>query len=83
MQIVTASEFRANQKKYFDLADKETILVARKNERPIRISVVNEDDFITNKLDLIERIRMALQEVKLLKEGKLKEPSMSELLDEL
>ncbi|KAA4062265.1 prevent-host-death protein, partial [Bacteroides ovatus] len=27
MQIITTREFRANQKKYFELAEKETIFV--------------------------------------------------------
>lgn len=30
MQIVTTREFRANQKKYFDLAERETVIVSRK-----------------------------------------------------
>lgn len=47
MQIISTREFRANQKKYFDLAESETILVARKNARPIVISVVDDDDFLS------------------------------------
>lgn len=49
MQIVTPREFRNNQKKYFSLAEKETVLVARKNARPILISVVNDEDALTAK----------------------------------
>ncbi|RHR39271.1 prevent-host-death protein, partial [Clostridiaceae bacterium AF18-31LB] len=37
MQIVTTREFRANQKKYFELAETETVFVTRKNKRPIVI----------------------------------------------
>lgn len=47
MQIISTREFRANQKKYFDLAENETILVARKNARPIVIRVVDDDDFLS------------------------------------
>lgn len=47
MQIISTREFRANQKKYFDLAESETILVARKNARPIVIRVVDDDDFLS------------------------------------
>ena len=32
MQVISTREFRANQKKYFDLAANETIYVARRNE---------------------------------------------------
>lgn len=46
MQIISTREFRANQKKYFDLAESETILVARKNARPIVIRVA-DDDFLS------------------------------------
>ena len=49
MQIVSTREFRANQKKYFDLADKEVVLVTRRNSRPIRISVADEEDFLSAK----------------------------------
>lgn len=35
MQIVTTREFRANQKKYFEMAEKETIFVSRRNAAPI------------------------------------------------
>jgi PHD/YefM family antitoxin component YafN of YafNO toxin-antitoxin module len=38
MQIISTREFRANQKKYFDMAEKEPIFVARKNGRPIMVS---------------------------------------------
>lgn len=34
MQIITTREFRANQKKYFELAEKETIFVSRRNAAP-------------------------------------------------
>lgn len=47
MQIISTREFRANQKKYFDLAESETILVARKNARPIVIRVADDDDFLS------------------------------------
>ena len=47
MQIVTTKEFRANQKKYFDLAERETVIVSRKNARPIVISVADDEDFIS------------------------------------
>lgn len=49
MLIITTREFRANQKKYFDLAENETIFVARKNAHPIVINVADDDDFLSKK----------------------------------
>jgi prevent-host-death family protein len=62
MQIVTTREFRANQKKYFDLAERETIFVARKNARPIIISVADDDDYLS-KAELLS-IQKGLEDIK-------------------
>lgn len=43
----------------------------------------SQNDIVTNKPDLTERICQAIREVKLMREGKIKELSMDELLDEL
>lgn len=45
MQIVTTREFRANQKKYFEMAETETILISRRNAAPIMVCAVREGDF--------------------------------------
>lgn len=47
MHIITTREFRANQKKYFDMAEKETILVTRGNGKPITLSVADEKNIPT------------------------------------
>ncbi len=44
MQIISPAELRANQKKYFDLAAHETIFVARRNDYPIRLVVVTDEE---------------------------------------
>lgn len=62
MQIVSTREFRANQKKYFDLADKEVVLVTRRNSRPIRISVADEEDFLSAKE--VAAILQGLEDIK-------------------
>lgn len=62
MQIVTTREFRANQKKYFDLAERETVFVARKNARPIVISVADDDDY-PSKAELLS-IQKGLEDIK-------------------
>lgn len=62
MQIITTREFRANQKKFFDLAESETIFVARKNARPIVISVADDDDYLS-KAELLS-IQKGLEDIK-------------------
>lgn len=70
MQIITAREFRANQKKYFALAETEQVYVQRKGQRPICISVVDEDvlaERVAKAMDVIEtskqRIKDSLKEL--------------------
>lgn len=62
MQIVTTRDFRANQKKYFDLAEKEPVFVMRRGARPISISVVNDADILSGAE--LESIRRGLEDVK-------------------
>ena len=62
MQIITTREFRANQKKYFDLAESETIFVARRNARPIVISVADDDDYLS-KSELLA-IQKGMEDIK-------------------
>nr|WP_294706820.1 prevent-host-death protein [Prevotella sp.] len=62
MQIVSTREFRANQKKYFELAERETVFVSRKNARPIVISVADDDDFLS-KEELLS-IQKGLEDIK-------------------
>ena len=62
MQIVTTKEFMANQKKYFDLAERETVIVSRKNARPIVISVADDEDFISK--EELQSIQKGLDDIK-------------------
>lgn len=62
MQIVSTREFRANQKKYFKLAEHEPVFVSRKNARPIVISVADDDDFLS-KEELLS-IQKGLEDIK-------------------
>ena len=79
MQVISTREFRANQKKYFDLAESETIFVARKNARPIVISVANDDDYLS-KAELLS-IQKGLEDIKNGRIYKMKESdSLTEFL---
>lgn len=41
MNVITATEFRSNQRKYFDLAEKEPVFVTRAGKTPIALTPVD------------------------------------------
>ena len=79
----TSREFRSQQAHVFDLADQGEKIVIRRSKKQAYTLVPVEDEDITFTKSLEERIGMALQEVKQMREGKIKELSMNDLLDEL
>jgi hypothetical protein len=81
----TSREFRSQQAHVFDLADQGEKIVIRRSKKQAYtlVPVEDEDEDITFTKSLEERIGMALQEVKQMREGKIKELSMNDLLDEL
>jgi PHD/YefM family antitoxin component YafN of YafNO toxin-antitoxin module len=44
MRIITSREFRANQRKYFEIAENETVLIMRRNAKPVVINVATDED---------------------------------------
>lgn len=62
MQIVTTREFRSNQKKYFEMAEKEIILVSRRNKPAVAIFTPSDDNFLTGKE--IECVNRGYEEIK-------------------
>ena len=79
----TSREFRSQQAHVFDLADQGEKIVIRRNKKQAYTLFPIEDEDIPFTISLEVRIGMALQEVKLMREGKIKELSMNDLLDEL
>jgi hypothetical protein len=77
MQVITTREFRANQKKYFNLAEKEAIFIARRNGKPIKISVAKEEDIPTPAE--LESIQKGLDDVR---NGRVYKMEQGETLDE-
>lgn len=47
MNIITATEFRSNQRKYFDLAEREPVFVTRAGKIPIALTPVDLDSYPT------------------------------------
>ena len=79
MCVVTAREFRANQKKYFELAEQEDVYVTRKNRRPMVIRVADD----LPKRDLTNELVEALKQVKDHLDGKIRLKTLDDLIDEL
>lgn len=84
MYIVSSSEFRANQRKYFDMAKNgEDIILKSRDCGSFRLIPVDSQDIVTNKSNLTERIYQALHEVKMIESGQLKARTIDDLIDEL
>lgn len=83
MYIVSSSEFRANQRKYFDMAKNgEDIILKSRDCGSFRLIPVDSQDIVTNKSNLTERIYQALH-VKMIESGQLKARTIDNLIDEL
>lgn len=81
MEVVSTREFRSNQRKYFGMAKGgEDVILKSRDMGSFRLVPVSPNDIVTNKPDITERIFQALREVKLMREGKIKELSMDEFL---
>lgn len=72
MRIITTREFRENQKNYFDLAEKERVIVHRgKNKKPVLLTPIEESeesDIYFSNHNVIASILRGIED---LKEGRL------------
>jgi hypothetical protein len=48
MRIVTSREFRDNQKKYFDMVDKNEQIVVKRKNRAYKLVPVTDDDMLVD-----------------------------------
>lgn len=77
MQVVSAREFRANQGRYLVKANEGQSVLLTSRYGSFKIVPVTEEDTLTT------RICKGLQQVKLMREGKLPRKTIEDLLDEL
>ncbi len=77
MQVVSAREFRSNQSKILKEARKGQSIILTSRVGAFRIVPISEEDSLT------ERISRGIEQVKLIREGKMKGYSVDELLNEL
>jgi PHD/YefM family antitoxin component YafN of YafNO toxin-antitoxin module len=69
MLIISSREFRQNQRKYFEKADKgEQIIVQRGKDKAYALTPVSDDDMYFN-AEMVEKIKQSIEQAK---QGKVK-----------
>lgn len=64
MLIISSREFRQNQRRYFERADKgEQIIVQRGKDKSYALTPVSEDDVYFN-TEMLDKIKQSLEQVK-------------------
>lgn len=72
MRIITTREFRENQKSYFDLAEKEKVIVHRgKNRKPVLLTPIEESEESDMYFSDSKVIASILRGIEDLKEGRV------------
>ena len=62
MVVVSSREFRANQKKYFDLAQSNLVVIKSRNHGSYKLIPVDDSDFIMNETELLAKINRGIVE---------------------
>ena len=82
MQIVTPREFRAKQKKYFEMAEKETVFVSRRNAAPIVVYAATEENFPSR--EELTAIQRGIEDIKVGRTFKMqKDESLDDFLNRI
>lgn len=67
MVVVSSREFRANQRKYFDLARSNDVVITSRSHGSYRLVPVTEEDTVMTKEELYQKIDKGIREIR---EGK-------------
>ena len=78
MVIVTSREFRANQRKYFDLAQTNDVVITSRAHGSFRLIPVKEDDLLFDSAALDAKIRRGIEEYEQGKAYRMREEESSE-----
>ena len=78
MVVVSSREFRANQRKYFDLARTNDVVITSRSHGSYRLVPISEDDTLIDRESLDARIRQGIQDYEAGKVIKMKENESSE-----
>lgn len=84
MLVISTRDFRANQTKFLDMANRgEDIVLKSRGKGSFKLVPVREEDTIRDKRDIAAELKGALQQVKDHMDGKIRLKTAEELLDEL
>ena len=62
MVVVSSREFRANQKKYFDLAQSNLVVIKSRNHGSYKLVPIEDSDFIISEAELSAKINRGIAE---------------------
>jgi len=80
MLIISSREFRQNQRKYFEKADKgEQIIVQRGKDKAYALTPVSDDDVYFN-AEMVEKIKQSIEQAR---QGKVKKVASSREISDL
>ena len=87
MVIVSSRDFRANQRKYFDLARVNDVVITSRSHGIYRLVPVMEDDLLIDRATLDAKIRQGIADyeagkVHRMKEGESNEEYLTRLINE-
>ena len=87
MVVVSSREFRANQRKYFDLARSHDVVITSRSFGSYRLVPVTEDDTLIDRATLDARIRQGIADyeagkVYRMKEGESTDAFLDRMIDE-
>lgn len=78
MVVVSSREFRANQRKYFDLARINDVVITSRSHGSYRLVPITEDDTLINRAVLDAKIRQGIADYEAGKVYRMKESESSE-----
>ena len=84
MVVVSSREFRANQRKYFDLARTNDVVITSRTHGSYRLVPVMEDDTLIDRASLDAKIRKGIAEYEAGKTTRMNEgESMDDFLERM
>ena len=78
MVVVSSREFRANQRKYFELARTNDVVITARSHGSYRLVPISEEDTLIDRESLDARIRQGIQDYEAGKVIKMKDNESSE-----
>ena len=87
MVLVSSREFRANQRKYFDLAKKNTVIITSRTHGNYKLVPISENDMIIDEETLQAKINRGIAEYEQgkttsIQEGESMENFLKRMIDE-